>query len=110
MRGELFDLLPQILDRIEVRGIRGQLYFVQALGMGFVEEASRKIVDEPKDLVGFTYAAGRDCGLVALGGPGVAQGAPLGKTGLISKQQQRLALACLAEHRGPRVVAPLSTG
>lgn len=40
--------------------------------LGFVEEASRKIVDEAKDLVGFAYATRRDFGLVALGSPRVA--------------------------------------
>ena len=131
MRSELFDLLPQILDGIEVWGIGRQLHLRQARGigveklhhsfagmiacpilddknmlggvrqdlkqkggitfgvepprLGFVEEASRKIVDEPKDLVRFAYATGRDCRLVALGGPRVTQGAPLGEAGLIPK-------------------------
>src|SRR5262249_28944749 len=59
---------------------------VEPLRMGLVEEAARKIVDEPKDLVRFAYTTGGDFGLVALEGPGVAQGAPLGKTSLIPKQ------------------------
>jgi hypothetical protein len=33
MRSELFDLPPQILNRIEVGGIRGQLHDGQAVGM-----------------------------------------------------------------------------
>ena len=132
MRRELFDFFPQILDRIEVWGVRGQLDFGQALGMrrekllhgfagmvacsilnhkdmssslrqdieqkggiafrvepprmGFGEQASRKIVDEPKDLVRFAYATGRDFRLVALGRPRIAQRAPLGKAGLITEQ------------------------
>src|SRR5215831_10374730 len=102
MRGSLFDLLPQLLDRIEVWGIRWQLHGGHAVSMGrnklchgftgmvacailndkdmvrglrqditqeggiavrvepsrlgFVDEAPRKIVDEPKDLVRFAYA------------------------------------------------------
>src|SRR5215471_4844793 len=132
MRRELFDVLPQILNRIEVWRVRGQLDFRYALGMrgeklrhgfagvitrpilnhndrlgglcqdiaqkgriavrveplrmGLVEEASRKIVDEPKDLVRFAYATGGDFGLMALWSPGIAQGTPLGKAGLIPEQ------------------------
>ena len=132
MRSELFDLLPQILDRIEVGEYAGSCTVVKRLGMGreklrhgfagmiacpilndkdmlgglrqdieqeggiafrvepprlgFGEEASRKRVDEPKDLVRFAYATGRDFGLVSLGRPGVTQRTPLGKTGLIAEE------------------------
>ena len=33
MRSKLFDLLPQIHNRIEVWGVRGQLHLGQAFGM-----------------------------------------------------------------------------
>lgn len=141
MRRKLFNFLPQILNRIKVGRICGQLNLryargmrckklrpgfagviacpilkhedmasslcqdieqkggiairVEPLRMGFVEQASRKIVDEPKDLIGFAYTAGWDFGLVALASPRVAQGAPLSKPGLITEQSQGFALACL---------------
>src|SRR5262245_5792894 len=75
--------------------------------MGFKEKAPRKIVDEPKDFVRFAYATGRHCGLMALGSPRIAQRAPLGKDGLIPKEQERLALAGAPQHGGPRLLAPL---
>ena len=55
------------------------------------------IVDEAKHLVAFALATGGHFGLLACGGPGVAEGAPLGKAGFIAKEQQGFALA-----RGPR--------
>ena len=156
MGRELFDVLPQILNRIEVGRVRGQLDFRQAIGMrgeklrhgfagviacpilnhkdmvgrlcqdikqkgcravrveslrmGFVEQASRNIVDESKAFVGFAYATGRHFGLVSLGSPGVAQGAPLSKTGLITEQQQGFALACFPEHLRPGGLTPLQPG
>ena len=58
--------------------------------MALGEKPPRKIVDEPKDLVGLALAAGRDFGLLAPGRPDIAQRAPLGKAGFIAKEQQGL--------------------
>jgi hypothetical protein len=60
---------------------------------GFVDKAPGEVVDEAKDLVGFALATGGHFGLLTLGRPGLAQGAPLGKAGFIAKEQQRLASA-----------------
>src|SRR5215467_6302117 len=61
--------------------------------MPFVEKPSREIVDEAEHFVAFTLATGGHFGLLACGGPGVAQRAPLGKAGFIAKEQQGFTLA-----------------
>src|SRR5262245_23265931 len=75
--------------------------------MGFGEKAPGKVVNETKDFVRLAFTAGRDLGLLAFGRPRVAQRAPLGKTGLIAKEQQGLALLGLAENLGPSSMTPL---
>src|SRR5438552_12431844 len=55
------------------------------------EQTPRKILNGPKDLVAFAFATGGHLRLVPPSGPGVAERAPLGKTGLIFKQDQPLA-------------------
>ena len=101
-------VLGSLPQDIEQKG--GIAVRVEPSRLGFIEEAPGERVDEPKDLVGFADATRWDCGLVTLARPGIAQGALLGKAGLIAKQQQGLALAGLAEHRGPRVLTPLEPG
>src|SRR5262249_20896596 len=61
----------------------------------------------PKDLVCLAFAAGGHLGLLAFGRPGIAQWAPLGKTGLITKEQQGLALLRLVQNLAPPGLAPL---
>src|SRR4030095_16989548 len=61
--------------------------------MPFGEKPSREIVDEAKHLVAFALATGGHFGLLACGGPSVAERAPLGKAGFIAKEQQGFALA-----------------
>ena len=63
--------------------------------MPFGEKPSREkeAVDEAKHLVAFALATGGHFGLLACGGPGVAERAPLGKAGVIAKEQQGFALA-----------------
>jgi hypothetical protein len=75
--------------------------------MGFGEKASREIVNQSKDLIGLTNATGGDFRLMSPRGPGVAQGTPLGKAGLSTKEQQGLPLAGAPQYSGPRLVAPL---
>ena len=54
------------------------------------------IVDQAKDLVALAFATGGHVGLLTLGGPGIAERAPLGKADFIAKKQQRLALPRVA--------------
>ena len=61
--------------------------------MPFVEKPSREIVDEAKHLVAFALATGGHFGLLACGGPSVAERAPLSKAGFIAQEQQGFALA-----------------
>src|SRR5918911_4601456 len=77
--------------------------------MAFVEQAPREIVDESKDLIGPALATGGDFGLLAPGGPGIAQRAPLRKAGFITKEQQRLALAGSPYNVRPPGLPPLQT-
>ena len=69
---------------------------VEASRLAPKEKPPRKIVDQSKDLLGLALAAGKDFGLVAPGGPGIAQRAPLGKAGFIAKEQQGFSLPGLA--------------
>src|SRR5262249_31063373 len=82
---------------------------VEASRMALKEKSPRKIIDEPKDLVGLARAAGRDFGLLASGRPAIAQRAPLGKAGFIAKEQQRFSLPGLAYNPRPRRLTPLQT-
>jgi hypothetical protein len=77
-------MLGGLYQNVEQKG--GRAGRVEPLGMGFVEAASRKIVDESKNLVGFAYATRRDVGRVSCGSQGVTQESPLGNTGLITEQ------------------------
>src|SRR5262249_5622336 len=70
-------------------------------------KSCQKSVNETKDFVRLAFAADRHLGLLAFGCPRVAQRAPLGKTGLIAKEPQGLALLGLAENLGPAGVTPL---
>src|SRR6516162_1578495 len=56
-----------------------------------IEQPPREIFNSAKDLVAFALPAGGDLGLIASSGPRVAQRAPLGKAGLICKQDQTFA-------------------
>src|SRR5712691_7758257 len=53
-----------------------------------IEQTPRKIRNGPKDLVAFALPTGGHLWLVPPSSPGVAERAPLGKTGLIFKQDQ----------------------
>ena len=101
-------MLCGLCQDIEQKGRRA--FRGQAAGVGFGEKTPREIIDEPKDLLDLPLPAGGDGELVSPGRPGVAQGAPVGKAGFITKEQHRLALACLPQHRGPRLVVPLQAG
>jgi len=65
-----------------------------------------KRVNEPTDRVGFALAAGGHRRLLSSERPRVAQRAPLGQTGLITKEQQGLGLLGLPQNLGPAGVAP----
>ena len=68
------------------------------------EQTPRKILDRPKDLVAFALAAGTSGWWPAR--PGITQGAPLRKTGLIFKQDQPFATLGRPENRWPLVLQP----
>ena len=59
---------------------------IEAPRMRFVEKLPGERVNEAKDFVAFALATGRHLRLLAFGSPRVTQRAPLGKTGLITKQ------------------------
>ena len=76
-----------------------------------IKQASREILHGAQDLVAFPFATGGHLGLVAAPGPRVTQGAPLGKAGLIFKEDQPLVTLGGAENRGPCLTEPgLPTG
>src|SRR5438132_7911977 len=70
------------------------------------EQTPGEIVNGPKHLVAFALAAGRDLRLMAPACPGIAQRAPLGKAGLILKQDQTFTPLGGAQNRGPFVLQP----
>src|SRR5262245_26165799 len=74
---------------------------IQAPCMPCVEQPSGARVDEAKHLVAFPLAAGGPFGLLALGSPGGAARAPLGKAGCIATEQQGLALPCVLYNARP---------
>ena len=98
------DMAPSLRQHVEQKGRRAVR--VQASLMSFVEKLAGELVDQAKDLVAPAFAAGGHCGLLALGGPGIAERAPLGKAGFIATQQQRLALPRLAYNARPLPAAP----
>ena len=55
------------------------------------KQTPRKIRNGPKDLVAFALPTGGNLRLVPPSGPSVAERAPLGKTGLVFKQDQAFA-------------------
>src|SRR5262249_13031975 len=63
----------------------------------------------PKHFVAFTLATGRHLGLLSPLGPGVAQRAPLGKAGLVFKQDQAVATSRRPDNRWPLVLKPGET-
>ena len=75
--------------------------------MGLIEKPSGEIVDEPKHLVRLALAARGHLGLLASESPSVTQRAPLGKAGLIAKEQQGFSLLGLAQNLGPAPLTPL---
>src|SRR5215216_6313124 len=99
------DVLLGLREHIEQK--RRIAFRVEAPRLRLVENLPAKRVNEPKDLVGFALAAGGHLRLLSSERPRVAQRAPLGKTGLIAKAQQGLALLGLPQNLGPPSVAPL---
>src|SRR3989454_3839404 len=70
------------------------------------EETSREIFNGAKDFVAFALATGGDLRLLATACPCVTQGAPLGKAGLIFKQEQPLAPLRRPYNRRPLLLQP----
>src|SRR4029453_12218272 len=70
------------------------------------EQTPGKIFNRAKDFVAFALAAGRHFRLPATARPRVTQGAPLGKAGLIFKQDQPLAPLRRPYNRRPLLRQP----
>ena len=77
-------MLPRLLQHIEQK--RRVAFGIEPTLMRFVEKPAGEIVNQAKDFVAFALATGGDFGLLALGSPGIAERAPLGKAGFISKE------------------------
>src|SRR2546425_11227980 len=73
------------------------------------EETSREICNGAKDFVAFALATGGDLRLLATACPCVTQGAPLGKAGLIFKQDQPLAPLGALVKRGQSTLPAFGT-
>ena len=84
-------MLPRLLQHIEQN--RRVAFGIESTLMRFVEKPAGEIVNQAKDFVAFALATGGDFGLLALGSLGIAERAPLGKPGFISKS--RSAFCCL---------------
>src|SRR5262249_54678550 len=82
------------------------IFRVEAALDALREQTPSKILDRPKDLVAFALATGRHLRLVATARPGITQGAPLGKTGLIFKQDQSFATLGRPYKRWPLGLQP----
>ncbi len=100
LRGRLAGMIPrpimdekQVLRGVGQDGAQERLVTVRGKASldALIEQASREILNGAKDLVAFAFATGFDLGLLAALGPRVTSCAPLGKTGLIFKQDQTLA-------------------
>ena len=98
--GRLAGVIPcPIMDAQQGRGGLRQDHGQERLGAfrgepaldALIEQPSGEILNGAKDLVAFAFATGFDLGLLAALGPRVTSCAPLGKTGLIFKQDQTLA-------------------
>ena len=71
-----------------------------------IEQAPREILNGAKDFVAFALATGFDLGLLAAARPRVTQRAPLGKTGLILKQDQAFTTLGGPQNRRPFLLEP----
>jgi hypothetical protein len=69
----------------------------EALGAAMIPDLSTEIVHHPKHFLPGPAATGAHAGLLAGGGPGIAQRAALRKTGFTAEQQQRFARARLRQ-------------
>jgi hypothetical protein len=80
---------------------------IETAFLPLIKEASRKVINQPEDLIAFALARGLDLGLLAAPCSGVRQGAPLWKRRFITKQQQSLSLFRPTQHLRPRGGTPL---
>src|SRR5262245_14499400 len=72
-----------------------------------IKQASRAILNGAKHFVAFALATRLDRGLLPAPRPRVAQRAPLGKTGLILKENQALMSLGGAQNPGPFLLEPV---
>jgi hypothetical protein len=71
-----------------------------------IKQAAREIRNSPQNFVALALTTGRDRGLLAASGPGGAQRAPLGKSGLILKEKQTPTPLGGAQNRRPFILQP----
>src|SRR5215831_9068154 len=115
LRRRLTGMIPRpIMDEVQVcRGVRQdsppeRLITVRSKPSldALIEQASREILNSAKDLVAFTFATGFDLGLLAAARPRVTSRPPLGKTGLIRKEDQALTPLGGTQDHGPVLLKP----
>src|SRR4051794_4759063 len=66
----------------------------ETLSLPLIEQATREVINQPKDLVALAFATCLDKRLLARRCPAIAQRTPLGETCLIAKQQACSLLLC----------------
>src|SRR5438309_1525045 len=101
----------------EKQGLRGLLhehlqeplvtFRVKATLDTLIKQAPREILNGAKHFVSFALATGFDLRLLSAPRPRVAQRAPLGKTGLILKENQAFASLGGAQNPGPFLLEPV---
>src|SRR5713101_6493036 len=101
----------------EKQGLRGLLqdhlqeplvtFRVEPTLDALIKQAPREILNGAKHFVSFALATGFDLRLLSAPRPRVAQRAPLGKTGLILKENQAFASLGGAQNPGPFLLEPV---
>ncbi|HLE92219.1 MAG TPA: hypothetical protein VI753_13800 [Anaerolineales bacterium] len=76
----------------------------ELVGAGLIEEATRKILDQAKDLVAFTLTTGFDGRLDSLPGPGIGERSPLRETGFVASTASTDAQTAAVPPAGPYLI------
>src|SRR5256885_6095621 len=113
--GRLAGVIPcAIMDEKQMGGGLGEDHAQECLVTvrseaalnALIEEAPRAISNSAKHLVAFALATGFDLGMMAAPGPRVAQRTPLGKAGLVLKENQAMTPLGSAENCRPFGLQP----
>src|SRR6266850_7308377 len=97
LRGLLHDLLQEPLVTFRIKPTLDTL----------IKQPAREIFNGAKHFVAFALATGFDFGLLAAPRPRIAQRAPLGKTGLILKENEAFLSLGGAQNPGPVLLEPV---